>query len=286
MKVIVVGGFDYAIKWEMNADALVRYIDSFIDFGNFFSGETYLGKPVRKCDYIDKINLQEYFFVIGSIVYHTEIKRFLEEKGLVEGTNFRWAIEYVCDENGERLWHHTEWDSKENSANRHTIEEGGYAEERLAFISQDIDEECTTVIDLCAANGRMRKYLKDTVQYFPVDYIRYGEDTVVYDLNKDAFPNFKNDPKKTTVLLIASIQFANDWKGLLKEIASVCDTFICANNEFISVNRDYRREHFCWNRVVFNTDIVMEMQKLGFVLSDAYDYRLRVCVMKFRRADI
>ncbi len=36
MKIVVVGGFDYAIKWEMNADALVRYIDSFIDFGDFF----------------------------------------------------------------------------------------------------------------------------------------------------------------------------------------------------------------------------------------------------------
>ena len=42
MKLVIVGGFDYAVKWEMNADVLVRYIDSVIDFEGCFENRARL----------------------------------------------------------------------------------------------------------------------------------------------------------------------------------------------------------------------------------------------------
>ena len=49
------------------------------------------------------------------------------------------------------------------------------------------------------------------------------------------------------------------------------------------MNREYRRTHFTGNSVVFNHQIILEMQKLGFTLTEAHDYHLKVDIMKFER---
>ena len=103
------------------------------------------------------------------------------------------------------------------------------------------------------------------------------------DLTKYEFPELELDPASTCVFLIAAIQYAPDWRWLLRKIAETCDTLICAHSGFVRMNREYRRTHFTGNSVVFNHQIILEMQKLGFTLTEAHDYHLRVDIMKFER---
>ena len=49
------------------------------------------------------------------------------------------------------------------------------------------------------------------------------------------------------------------------------------------MNREYRRTRFSNNNAIFNHQIIWEMQKLGFMLTEAYDFHLRAVIMKFER---
>lgn len=102
------------------------------------------------------------------------------------------------------------------------------------------------------------------------------------DLNRYEFPEV-NLPSETCILLIASLQYAMDWKWLLKQIAASCSVFICAHHDFVRMNREYRRTQFNNNNAVFNHQIILEMQKLGFMMVEAYDYHLRTVIMKFEK---
>lgn len=67
------------------------------------------------------------------------------------------------------------------------------------------------------------------------------------------------------------------------KIAENCDCFICVHNDFARVSREYRRTRFNNNNAVFNHQIILEMQNLGFQLTEAYDHQLRSVIMKFER---
>ena len=50
------------------------------------------------------------------------------------------------------------------------------------------------------------------------------------------------------------------------------------------MNREYRRTHYTQNNAVFNHQIILEMQKLGFTMTEGYDWHLRHVIMKFERS--
>lgn len=85
------------------------------------------------------------------------------------------------------------------------------------------------------------------------------------------------------MFLIGAIQCAPDWRWLLRRIAETCDTLICTHGDFVRINREYRRTHYTHNNALFNHQIILEMQKLGFMLTEAHDFHLRTVIMKFER---
>lgn len=284
-KHIIFGGFDYAVRWEMDHDAVYRGIDYFVDNDPDLIGTTYIGKPVYSPEKLLEEDRDNILILIGSIVYHTEIEFQLKDMGFEEDVHYKWAVGFCGDESCPRLWKHTEWNDQEHNANNlQIIETGKYSFERLRFISRLIDfDQINTVVDICAANGRLKTFLPDNIRYIPVDYMPYSEETVLCDLRKNEFPDLALEPAHTCVLLIASLQYAPDWRWLLREIAGNCDTFICAHHDFVRMNREYRRTSFNNNNAVFNHQIILEMQKLGFVMTEAYDYHLRIVIMKFEK---
>ncbi len=283
-KHIMFGGFDYALRWEMDQDAVYKGIDYFVDNDVKLIGTTYLGKPVYGPEKLLEENRDEILVLIGSIIYHTEIEFQLKDMGFVEDVHYKWAVGFCGDEKCPRLWRHTEWnDRAQNKDNLHFIEESQEALDRLHFVSRLIDfDKTNTVVDICAVKGRIRAFLPEEIKYIPVDYIKYSDDTVLCDLTKHEFPTITSGGG-VCILLIAALPYAPDWRWLLKRISESCDTFICAHHDFIRLNREYRRTHFTNNNAVFNHQIILEMQKYGFTMVEAYDYHLRVVVMKFER---
>ena len=280
-KHIIFGGFDYAVRWEMDQDAVYRGIDYFVDNDPELIGTTYMGKPIYSPDKLLEEDKDNILILIGSIIYHLEIEFQLKDMGFEEDVHYKWAIGFCGDDRCPRLWKHTEWnDRSKNEHNLHFIEEGEEAQQRLRAVSRLIDfTKSHTIVDICAANGRIKRFLPESIQYIPVDYQRYSDETVLCDLNRYEFPEV-NLPSETCILLIASLQYAIDWKWLLKQIAANCSVFICAHHDFVRMNREYRRTQFNNNNAVFNHQIILEMQKLGFVMVEAYDYHLSTVIMK------
>ena len=284
-KHILFGGFDYALRWEMDQDAVYRGIDYIVDNDPNLIGTTYLGKPVYGPEKLLEEDRDNILILIGSIIYHLEIEFQLRDMGFEEDVHYKWAIGFCGDKTCPRLWKHVEWkDAAENKAGLDMIEKSDEALNRLRMAARLVDfSRIRTVLDIGAANGRLKTFLPEGVRYIPADYIPYSEETVLCDLTKREFPELELDPASTCVFLISVIQYAPDWRWLLRKIAETSDMFVCVHNDFVRMNREYRRTHFTGNSAVFNHQIILEMQKLGFVLTEAHDFHLRAVIMKFER---
>lgn len=284
-KHILFGGFDYALRWEMDQDAVYRGIDYIVDNDPALIGTTYLGKPVYGPEKLLEEDRDNILILIGSIIYHLEIEFQLKDMGFEEDVHYKWAIGFCGDETCPRLWKHLEWkDAAENRAGLDRIEKSDEALNRLRMAARPVDfSGIRTVLDIGAANGRLKTLLPEGIRYIPVDYIPYSGETVVCDLTKYEFPELEVDPASTCVFLIAVIQCASDWRWLLRKSAGTGDTVVCVHNDFARMNREYRRSHFAGNSVAFNHQIILEMQEQGFSLTEAHDYHLRDVIMKFER---
>lgn len=285
-KHIIFGGFDYAVYWEMNQDAIYQGIDYFVDNDPKLIGTTYIGKPIYSPEELLKENKDDIIILIGSIIYHLEIELQLKDMGFKENIHFQWAISFTGDDKCPRLWHYTEWNDRDkNFANLRYIEENPESLERLKIVARLIDfKKISTIVDLGAANGRIEEFLPKHINYVPVDYTKYSEKTVLCNLNEYEFPALSSSPETTCIVMIGAIQYVHDWRWLLTQISEHCFSFICTHNDFVRMNREYRRTHFNNNAVIFNHQIILEAQKLGFKLAEAYDFHLRCVIMRFERS--
>ncbi len=290
MKHIIFGGFDYAVHYEMDQDAIFNGIDYFVDNNPDLIGTTYLGKEIKHPDALLSENKENIIILIGSIVYYTELKFQLLDMGFEEDKNFIWGISFCGDEKCPRLWRHIEWNDASKNADRiEDIEKGNFSLIRYNFIASMIDYEKTeTVMDLGAANGRLGIALPPDIKFIPVDYIRYSEDTIVCDFNKNEYPDcniHKYNPKTTTIVSVDTIGYVMNWKYFLKFVSDNCYCFILGHHDFSRMNREYRKTHWSRNNALFDYQLILYLQTLGFTLVDAYDLRLKTVVYKFLRKE-
>lgn len=286
-KYVLFGGFDYPIKFEMNQNSIFEGIDYFID--ETYTEEqvgSYLGKPIYSIDFLKKQNLDELFILIGSLVYYSELEMKLKKMGLKKDINYTWAFAFPGDERCKKLWYSKEWKDDSNTDSRKYTECGKETIEKYAFVSQLINENEKNILELGAANCHLKKFLSPDVNYIPVDYIKYSDKHIVCDFNKHEFPDINIKSEDLCILMLGTFQYVTDWKWLLKKITDSCDTFICSHNDIVRVNREFRRTGLTWNNAVFNHEIIIEMNNLGFRLVEAYDFRFRIVIMKFVRESL
>ncbi len=286
MKHIIFGGFDYAVLYEMNQDAILKGIDYFVDIDEELIGTNYLGKPIKPLSELQKENKNNILILIGSIVHRTELEFLLKKMGFQEGENYIWAIAFNGDRECKRLWKHVEWsDKKENESNLKETEEGEYFKERLKVVANMIEwEKIDTVVDLGAANENLRNFVPDNIQYIPVDYVKYTNDTVVLDFNKYEFPVIeKTEKEKACIVAVGVLGYCSDWKWFLKMMKENADYIILGHDDFARVSREYRRTHWTRYNALFDHEIIRYMQNLGFMLTESVDFRLKTSLFKFEK---
>lgn len=279
-KHVIFGGFDYAVKWEMNQDAIYKGIEYFVETDENWIGKTYLGKSIYGIEKL-KEDRENIFVLIGSVVHHTEIELILKELGYQEGVDYEWALGWTGDEQCGPLWYVKEWNDSQNLAGQQAAISGTVSNVKYNVVSKMIPEKCTTVIDLGAASGMLENYLNKNVTFIPVDYMKIRDDEVICDFNKYEFPDIDEDKKNCCIVMCGIIQAVKDWKWLLRKSGESADTIIISHNDIVRVNRDFRREKLTWNNAVFNHQIILEMQKIGYKMVEAYDFQLRVVLMRF-----
>ena len=64
---------------------------------------------------------------------------------------------------------------------------------RIVALSSFLSNEDKSILDLGAGHMHLRRLLSDDVLYYPVDYKKNAEDTIVCDFNKGEFPDRKVD---------------------------------------------------------------------------------------------
>lgn len=279
-KHVIFGGFDYAVKWEMNQDAIYKGIEYFVETDENWIGKTYLGKSIYGIEKL-KEDRENIFVLIGSVVHHTEIELILKELGYQEGVDYEWALGWTGDEQCGPLWYVKEWNDSQNLAGQQAAISGAVSNVKYNVVSKMIPEKCTTVIDLGAASGMLENYLNKNVTFIPVNYMKIRDDEVICDFNKYEFPDIDEDKKNCCIVMCGIIQAVKDWKWLLRKSGESADTIIISHNDIVRVNRDFRREKLTWNNAVFNHQIILEMQKIGYKMVEAYDFQLRVVLMRF-----
>ena len=279
-KHVIFGGFDYAVKWEMNQDAIYKGIEYFVETDENWIGKTYLGKSIYGIEKL-KEDRENIFVLIGSVVHHTEIELILKELGYQEGVDYEWALGWTGDEQCGPLWYVKEWNDSQNLAGQQAAISGAVSNVKYNVVSKMIPEKCTTVIDLGAASGMLENYLNKNVTFIPVDYMKIRDDEVICDFNKYEFPDIDEDKKNCCIVMCGIIQAVKDWKWLLRKSGESADTIIISHNDIVRVNRDFRREKLTWNNAVFNHQIILEMQKIGYKMVEAYEFQLRVVLMRF-----
>lgn len=171
-KYIIFGGFDYAVRWEMDQDAVFRGIDYFVDNDPELIGTTYLGKPIYAPEKLLEEPRGGIFILIGSIVYHTELEFQLLDMGFERDKDFVWGIAWSGNEECPKLWRHIEWrDREKNKASLNTIENAEEVRQRYFVTAKMIDfGKYDSVVELGAANERIREFLPTGINYIPVDY--------------------------------------------------------------------------------------------------------------------
>lgn len=286
MKHIIFGGFDYAVRYEMDQDAIFHGIDYFVDNDPNLIGTTYLGKKIKSPDALLQENKEDILILIGSIVYRTELAFQLKDMGFEEDKHFIWAISFCGDEQCPRLWKYIEWkDKRTNSLRLQATETGEYCLERLKTATRLVNfQTFKTVIDLGAANERLREFIPADIHYVPVDYIKYSDQTVLCNFNTYQFPVVKNlIPEDTCIFAVGSIQCCQDWKWYLHSVTENCSCFIWGHDDFARVSREYRKTQWTRNNALFDHEVIRYMLKLGFYMTDAVDFRLKTTIYKFEK---
>lgn len=287
MKHIIFGGFDYAVYFEMNADSILKGVDYFVDNDPALIGTSYLGKEIKDVSALLEEDKNDILILIGSIVYRTELMFQLVDMGFEEYKHFVWAISFTGDEKCPRLWRHIEWN--DHIANEFALKvntEGEMALARLKIVARMIDfNQYDNIIDLGAANERIRAFLPEKTNYIPVDYIKYSNSTILCDLNRYEFPDIDKlikgyYPENTCIISIANLQYCGDWKWYLQTVSQHCSCFIYSRQDFARATREWRRTH-APNNALFSHEVILYMQKCGFQLTDAVDFRLKSTIFKF-----
>lgn len=94
---------------------------------------------------------------------------------------------------------------------------------RITEMSQWLSEEDHSVIDFGAGDCYLKQCLRPGVKYIPTDYIARTPEHIVFDFNKDPFPNIRAD----VCFLGFTLGYAKDWRIFFR---SVCKA---ANNKVI-----------------------------------------------------
>lgn len=90
---------------------------------------------------------------------------------------------------------------------------------RIAKMSQWLNEEDRSVIDFGAGDCYLKQCLRPGVKYIPTDYVARTPEHIVFDFNKDPFPDIRAD----VCFLGFTLLYAKDWKTLLRSVCKAAN---------------------------------------------------------------
>lgn len=137
--------------------------------------------------------------VVSSIIYADEISNELIEMGFNENQIFSYKIFMPDNIMWSDLDDNIDWDLMRF---------------RVEMFSEWITDDIVSIVDYGAGKEWLRKYINPDVKYYPVDYIKRNEHTILCDLNFERFPEINADVSVCSGVL----EFINTAKELLQHV--------------------------------------------------------------------
>lgn len=145
---------------------------------NFADKQKETNKSVISPDEL-KTRFSEANVAITSIIYSDEIMENLERQGFKPDQ----ILSYKTFMPEKTIM----WSDLDNNIDWDLMQH------RMVMISKWIDSEVHSVADYGAGQMHLKCYLKPNIKYYPIDYIRRTEETILCDFNKGNFPILKTD---------------------------------------------------------------------------------------------
>lgn len=125
---------------------------------------------------------------------------------------------------------------------------------RTIALRKLIKEEDQSVLDIGAGEMYLKKILPDGVRYYPLDYIRRHEETLVYDLNRKEFPDITAD----TAVCAGIIEYIEDVPWFFDRLVQCAKTIVLS----------YRSREGGYDNSVYTSDEIINMLNArGFLLT-------------------
>lgn len=137
--------------------------------------------------------------VVSTIIYYDEIQNELLDMGIDKKHIFSYKIFMPDDIMWSDLDDNIDWDLMHF---------------RVEMFSKWITEDIKSVVDYGAGKMFLKQYLNADVKYFPVDYIRRNEQTILCDLNSGIFPEMQTD----AAICSGVLEFIYTAEQLLKHV--------------------------------------------------------------------
>ena len=153
--------------------------------------------------------------------------------------------------NDDFEWQNFSDDVYEFDVNMHLIEE----------LATCIDKNDKSVVDLGAGGMHLNKFIPSDSLYYPVDYKKRCDQTVVCDFNKKEFPNINAD----VYVLCAMLYYIDDPIWLLEQSAAFASRkiIIALNNKSLADNPEAMHMGGFKNYIFFD-EIASILKEYGF----------------------
>jgi hypothetical protein len=134
--------------------------------------------------------------------------------------------------------------------------------DRIRQMSEYVPEG-SKIIDIGCGKMWLKEFLKKDCEYIGLDYVKRGDECIVYDLNKKEFPNIKVNVS----FISGCMEYVSDWKWFIDKIASSSDMIIlsyCILEEFPIISD---RKRLTWVNHLSNDDIINQFELQNYNLT-------------------
>lgn len=170
---------------------------TFVD-RNAIEKQKLVNKPVVTPESL-KTDYMNANIIISTNIYFDEIKTKLLESGFSESQIIPYTLFIPQNIVWPDLEDNINWDLMKPS---------------VELFSKWIDENMKSVVDYGAGQMYLKTFLSKDVKYYPVDYMKRFDDTIVCDLNKGNFPDLQAD----VAVLNGVLEFLITAEDLIKHV--------------------------------------------------------------------
>ena len=194
-------------------------IDGIIDQNSELYGKIFYNKVIERPEQV--LGRKDVFFIVVIKYGYDEVKRILIDNGYSEGDDFIWGPYWYGNKKIPETYCVNEWKSYDGRLN---FNEDKWI--KRARIAVNMTPKYKSVADMGAGAMSIKKLLQRGTKYYPIDYTKRFDETIVCDFNKGEYPDLSVD----VTYALGVLEYIIDAKRFVNEVCRMAKTVIISYN--------------------------------------------------------